>query len=275
MQFLKMCRSDLDRLIEQSPTIPNNVIESCKKEFRQYPNVHLPEIVGDIDTTQIFEDKNSRLREIAKEAAITIQQKKGVLKQIVLDDLEPRISRVMEYSTLPAIREELRKEVQRAAEKATREAVAAVAAGRVTASTATGSTAAATAGPVVLSASTEKAVAARNEEVQRLAMSGMVRAMREKLSVANSKTGEAPAGIGTLFAGIPSSGLSTELDIVDSIIHISDESLTQLPATLTVSVESESHGPPTPSNTPASATGAAKTPAATAPALAPVITEKK
>jgi hypothetical protein len=44
MHFLKMCRAELDRLIEQSPTIPDTVIAACKAEFKQYPNVRKPEI---------------------------------------------------------------------------------------------------------------------------------------------------------------------------------------------------------------------------------------
>ena len=83
MHFLKTCRTELDRLIEQSPTIPDKVIQDCKKEFAHYPKVRKPEIVGDIDTTSIFVDTNSRLREIAKDAAITIQQKKGILKLLL------------------------------------------------------------------------------------------------------------------------------------------------------------------------------------------------
>ena len=112
MHFLKTCRAELDRLIEQAPTIPDNVIDACRREFAQYPKVRKPEIVGDINTTNVFVDTNSRLKEMAKEAAITIAQKKGVLKQIVLDDLEPRISRVIEHSTLPAIRDELKQELR-------------------------------------------------------------------------------------------------------------------------------------------------------------------
>lgn len=218
MQFLKMCRTDLDRLIEQSPTIPDSVIQACRTEFLQYPDVRKPEIVGDIDTTSIFVDTNSRLREIAKDAAITIQQKKGILKQIVLDDLEPRIARVIENSTLPAVKEELRKEVQKAAEKATKEAVAAVAASRVTAAAATGAAGQAVLAPAVLGATVEKQAAERKQEVQSLAMTGVVSEMRRKLAAANLQTGPAPAGIGTLFANLPG---STETP--DIVIHIKDD----------------------------------------------------
>jgi len=113
MFFLKMCRTELDRLIERSPTIPDTIIEACKKEFKQYPSVHVPEVVGNIDTTSIYDDKNARLKKLAQEAALTLSQKKGVLKQIVLDDLEPRIARILEHSAMPALREELMKEMQK------------------------------------------------------------------------------------------------------------------------------------------------------------------
>ena len=218
MQFLKMCRTDLDRLIEQSPTIPDSVINACRVEFQQYPKVRKPEIVGDIDTTSIFVDTNSRLREIAKDAAITLQQKKGVLKQIVLDDLEPRIARVIENSTLPAIREELRKEVQKAAEKATKDAVTAVAASRVTATTATGTAGQAVLAPAVLGATVEKQAAERKQEVHSLAMTGVVSEMRRKLAAANLQTGPAPPGIGTLFANLPGT-----VETPDIVIHITDD----------------------------------------------------
>ena len=87
MFFLKLCRTELDRLIESSPTIPDSVIAACRLEFAGYPKVRKPESVGDIDTTAIFDDKGARLKKLASEAALTIQQKKGILKQLVLDDL--------------------------------------------------------------------------------------------------------------------------------------------------------------------------------------------
>jgi hypothetical protein len=217
MHFLKTCRTELDRLIEQSPTIPDDVIQACKKEFAHYPKVRKPEIVGDIDTTSIFVDTNSRLREIAKDAAITIQQKKGILKQIVLDDLEPRINRVIENSTLPSIREELKKDIQKAAEKATRDAIAAVHMGRVTALSATGI-------PAKIDISTggvslvERSTTERANEVKSLAMSGVVSEMRQKLASANKATGPAPKGVGALFAGLTSVVGSTD----DIVLHVKD-----------------------------------------------------
>jgi hypothetical protein len=218
MHFLKMCRTELDRLIEQSPTIPDNVIQACKKEFAHYPKVRKPEIVGDIDTTSIFVDTNSRLREIAKDAAITIQQKKGILKQLVLDDLEPRINRVIENSTLPLMKEELKKDIQKAAEKATREAIAAVHAGRVTAPSVIGTAAKADVSTVGGISLVNRNAAERASEVQSLAMSGVVSEMRQKLAVANKMTGPTPKGLGSLFAGMPTAAASSD----DIVLHVKD-----------------------------------------------------
>jgi hypothetical protein len=195
MHFLKTCRAELDRLIEQAPSIPDNVIEACRKEFSQYPKVRKPEIVGDIDTTHVFVDTNSRLKELAKEAAITLHQKKGVLKQIVLDDLEPRINRVIESSTLPAIRDELKQELRAHAEKATREAIAAVAAGRVTAASVSGTT---------LSADVAKRAEERQAEIQQIAMSGVVAQMKRRLAeVANKyEPSQPPVAEGVALPGL-------------------------------------------------------------------------
>ena len=211
MYFLKSCRSELDRLIEQSPTIPDSVIAECRTEFAGFPKVRKPEIVGDIDTTHIFVDTNSRLKEMAKEAAITIQQKKGVLKQIVLDDLEPRISRVIEHSTLPAIKEELRKEVQRSAAEAAR---AAVAAGRAAGTGLVGEPPK----PVIGAATVERQAAERAQEVQRLAMSGVVSEMRRKMAMAEAKYAEkdVPA-LAILAEVVPAPAQET-------VIYVSDES---------------------------------------------------
>jgi hypothetical protein len=54
-------------------------------------DVHLPDILGVMEHTKVFTDSNSRLKKIAVEAALAIQQKKGILKQLVLDDLDKKI----------------------------------------------------------------------------------------------------------------------------------------------------------------------------------------
>jgi hypothetical protein len=60
MHFLKMCRTELDRLIEQSPPIPLDVILAFKKEFLDLVDVRKPEIVGEIRHTNIYDGKDER-----------------------------------------------------------------------------------------------------------------------------------------------------------------------------------------------------------------------
>lgn len=189
MGFLKMCRAELDRLIEQSPTIPDSVINACKIEFAKYPKVRKPEIIGDIEKTNVFVNTEERAKQLARDATIMIQQKKGVLKQIVLDDLEPRIHRILEASTLPAIKEELREE----ARAATREAVARVVSPRV-------EPAVGPAAPVRATATVAAVQEERAKELQQVVKSGVVSSIRARLDRVNEETGPTPVGVGSLFA---------------------------------------------------------------------------
>lgn len=214
MAFLKACRSELDRLIEHSPTIPQRVIEECRAEFKKYPAVRKPEIVGDIDTTPVYVDSNSRLKKLAQEATLTIQQKKGVLKQIVLDDLEPRIQRVIDYSTLPAVKEELREEIRQAATIAAKEAVSAGGLRRRARSASSDSSDTDRGHPKPVRGNAAYQQQQRRDEVRALEMSGVVRAMKQRLKEANAITGvAAPTGGVSLF------GMR---DSVDTIIHVGD-----------------------------------------------------
>jgi hypothetical protein len=86
MHFLKMCRTELDRLIEQSPPIPNDIIEAFKVEFKHYPHVRKPEIAGEILHTNIYDGTNERVVRLAAESALIADTRKGVMKQLVLDD---------------------------------------------------------------------------------------------------------------------------------------------------------------------------------------------
>jgi hypothetical protein len=204
MGFLKMCRAELDRLIEQSPTIPESVIQACKKEFAKYPKVRKPEIIGDIEKTNVFVNTEERAKQLARDAAMMIHQKKGVLKQIVLDDLEPRIQRVLEASTLPAIKEELREEARTTATAVgtavAKEAVARVVAPR-SSEGGTGTGATGTGGAVKSSATVAASQEERAKELQKVVKSGVVSSIRARLDRVNDETGgPPPTGVGVLFA---------------------------------------------------------------------------
>jgi hypothetical protein len=87
--FLKMFRVELDRLIEQSPSIPENIIMRFNNVFKNV-NVVKPEITGILQHTKVYKDSGARLKRIAAEATVALHYKRGVIKQMVLTDLEKK-----------------------------------------------------------------------------------------------------------------------------------------------------------------------------------------
>jgi len=141
MFFLKTCRAELDRLIEHSPTIPADVIEACKIEFKHYPTVRKPEIVGDIDTTAIYDSVEARNKH-AEELAV--EQKKEQFRQFMVEDLQPILAKMIAEKNKQAKGPQSSTAISQAAAKE-----------------------------------------ARMKEVQQIAMSGVVKEMRQKLSESN------------------------------------------------------------------------------------------
>ena len=97
--FMKMFRIELDRLIEQSPTIPEAIINNFIYEFKEEVDLKKPDITGNLHHTQVFSDSGTRLKKMAEDAALTLNLKKGVLKQLVMDDLDAKIRTVVRQMT--------------------------------------------------------------------------------------------------------------------------------------------------------------------------------
>ena len=87
LNFLKMFRIELDRLIEQSPPIPQNVIDEFNAMFK-HADVVKPEITGILQHTKVYKNDGERLKRLAGEATIALHYKKGILKQLVMNDIE-------------------------------------------------------------------------------------------------------------------------------------------------------------------------------------------
>jgi hypothetical protein len=93
--FLKLFRVELDRLIEQSPSIPDQVIADFKNVFKN-ADVVKPEIIGILNHTKVYKDTASRLKRIAAEATIALHYRRGVIKQLVVDDLNGKTKKLAE-----------------------------------------------------------------------------------------------------------------------------------------------------------------------------------
>lgn len=91
MEFLQICRQDLDRLIEQSPPISDEIIKLFEEEFKSIPDLKVPDICHGIEHTRVFDSTQARLSRVAADAVVHLRHKKGMLAQSVLPELEKQI----------------------------------------------------------------------------------------------------------------------------------------------------------------------------------------
>ena len=96
LDFLKLCRNELDRLIEQSPSIPDKIIVDFENRFGRIKNLRKPDICGQIEHTHIYIDKDGKLKHIAAEAALILKNKKRLLREMIEEDLEGKVMKRME-----------------------------------------------------------------------------------------------------------------------------------------------------------------------------------
>jgi hypothetical protein len=97
LDFLKICRADLDRLIEQSPPIPDDVIRAFEEEFKDVKALRRPDICRHgLDRTSVYNNAQSRLKAMTADAAIFLLQKKKLLKQEIVPDLNRMIASAVE-----------------------------------------------------------------------------------------------------------------------------------------------------------------------------------
>lgn len=96
MDFLKICRQDLDRLIEQSPPIPDGIIADFEREFKDIPNLKRPDICHGLEHTRAFDSSKTRLLHLASEAALHLKIKKRALSEDILPDVDARITRALD-----------------------------------------------------------------------------------------------------------------------------------------------------------------------------------
>ena len=93
MDYLKICRAEFDRLIEQSPPIPDKVIQQFEFEFKDNKELIRPDIAHGMDHTKIFVDKDTRLKQVAAEAAVFLLQKRKVWHNAMMPDVDNHIDK--------------------------------------------------------------------------------------------------------------------------------------------------------------------------------------
>lgn len=93
MDFLKICRSELDRLIEQSPQIPDQIIDAFEREFYDTPRLKKPDIAHGIDHTKVFKDTNSNIKKLIVDAAVMLKQKRRVWHESMMPDVNRHLDK--------------------------------------------------------------------------------------------------------------------------------------------------------------------------------------
>ena len=89
--FLNIARAELDRLIEQSPPIPDKIIREFEKEFESIPTLKRPDIAHGVEHTQIFKNTDTRLKQLAVDAAVYMKQKRKVWNESLAPDIDAKV----------------------------------------------------------------------------------------------------------------------------------------------------------------------------------------
>lgn len=93
LDFLKICRADLDRLIEQSPPIPQDAINLFDAKFGSINDLKKPDICGSLVHTNVFESSETRLKQMAVDAALMLRHRKNALNEILSPQIQTTIKK--------------------------------------------------------------------------------------------------------------------------------------------------------------------------------------
>jgi hypothetical protein len=103
MEFLIVCRSELDRLIEQSPAVPDDIIIEFKKEF---PDSELAKPVkwNDMEKTIIHTPKDETIGSVVARAASVMKGNNRLLKEVATPQVKKEIvEEVLRRQTTPPV----------------------------------------------------------------------------------------------------------------------------------------------------------------------------
>lgn len=67
--FLQICRAEYDRLIEQSPIVPDRIINQFKLSFKDM-EISVPDICNGIHRTVVYNERKKNIRQLMKEAGL-------------------------------------------------------------------------------------------------------------------------------------------------------------------------------------------------------------
>ena len=98
LEFLAICREILDRLIEQSPAIPDDIINKFEIEFESQEDLARPDILNNLEHTSVYDNSKSRMKSMIAEVAMNLKHKKKLLREEILPDLDNRMKLLVDKS---------------------------------------------------------------------------------------------------------------------------------------------------------------------------------
>jgi len=117
--FLGIARAELDRLIEQSPPIPDGIVVEFEKEFESVPSLKRPDIAHGVEHTHIFKNTDSRLKQLAVDATVFMKQKRKVWNESISPDIDTKVKAEVSRH-VPDLMERIRLLEERLQERAVR-----------------------------------------------------------------------------------------------------------------------------------------------------------
>lgn len=91
MDFMKICRAELDRLIEQSPPIPQDIIRLFEERFGHISDLKKPDVCGVLEHTTVFESSEERLKQLSIDTAMAIKQKKEAVADLIAPEVQENL----------------------------------------------------------------------------------------------------------------------------------------------------------------------------------------
>lgn len=96
LDYINLCRQELDRLIEQSPQVSDDIIDSFEREFEKQEDLNKPDICNNIEHTTIYNNSKTRMKYLVAEMALNLKHKKRVLREELMPDLDLRMKTLVD-----------------------------------------------------------------------------------------------------------------------------------------------------------------------------------
>lgn len=91
--FLKICRTEQDRLVENSPQISDKIKNEFKRKFGSIPNLKKPDICDLLEHTIPYDDRDVKMYQVVGDTSLSLFDRKRLFREIVQADIDEKIKK--------------------------------------------------------------------------------------------------------------------------------------------------------------------------------------